>query len=124
MSWYASITLERRKKLFGWMRATEAAAMRELRASRALEPAVGEIAVGAGAFDRFIQGEAPAEYLRALRRGKSPDEALAQAKAFARESVAKHNEKRARDVNWQRHAETADAKLEHLHRTLLEAIGE
>lgn len=118
--WHETLDEHTRSRLYAWMRRTGERIMASERASRALQPECGTmLAVGAAAFDPWLDAEVAEEYLRCLRRGLDPAGALAGAKAHARLCVARHNAQRKRDACWQRWEGTADAKLDHLHRTLL-----
>lgn len=120
--WYSSLYDSTRELLWGWMRATDAQAIAQERASRQLAAPYGAIAVGPGAFDPFVKAATAQEYLSALRRGSNPVQALEAAKAHGRLCVAKHNSQRPNDIHWQRWEGTADAGLEHLHRSLLATL--
>lgn len=56
-----------------------------------LKPRYGEVGVGGGDFDAFLQGDVRLAYLSALSRGRSPAEALAESKAQGRLAVTNWN---------------------------------
>lgn len=123
-SWYLSLTSAQREALFEWMRRTADRALKDAEHARSLEAPLGEIAVGAGAFDPFLRAEGAQEYLSALRRGRDPDEALEEAKQWGSSAVAVHNAKRPKDATWQRWEGSGSDALEGLRRSLLRAIEE
>ena len=116
--WMGQLSKEKQEKLFVWMRAQWDKAAAHERRAQSLSPRGGAIAVGAAHWDAWIQGEAIHEFLRRLREGDTPKQALKNAKEWAHGAVAAHNAKRPKDVNWKRWEGTADGGLETLHRSL------
>ncbi len=122
--WHETLSPEARETLFTWMRAAGRKARGLQLRSRELEAPQGQLAVGAGAFDPFLQAAMAQEYLSALRRGADSAGALASASAYGALCVRKHNAKRPKDAQWQRSACSGTSALEILHRSLLERMGE
>lgn len=121
-SWLDSLTEETRQRVFAAMREIDTRAQRYFKNSADMTRGSGmSIPVGAAGFDEFIRGDSLASYLRGLRKGLSPTEAIEAAKANAREVVKSHNAKRAKDICWQRADMTADSTIEYAHRQMVDA---
>jgi hypothetical protein len=112
--YFETLTDADRETLFGFMRTIDAEAQRQEAEHRRLSPGHGQVAVGAAAFDPWIKAYATQEYLRALRNGEEPDDARDSAQVEARYAVDRHNEKRPKDINWQRWNGTADSVVDRL----------
>jgi len=98
-SWLESLTEETRQRVFAAMREIDTRAQRYYQNSTNMTRGTGmSIPVGAAGFDEFIRGDSLAAYLRGLRRGLAPTEAIESAKVAAREVVKSHNAKRAKDI--------------------------
>jgi len=122
MSWLESLTEETRQRIFAAMREIDSRSQRYYQNSANMTRGTGmSIPVGAAGFDEFVRGDSLASYLRGLRKGLSPTEAIESAKIAARELVKSHNAKRAKDVCWQRADMTADSTIEYAHRQIVDA---
>jgi hypothetical protein len=108
--------------VFAAMRAIDADAQNRLRRSRELSPRYGEIAVGGAHMDYFIPGEALSEFLRGLRKGAHPDAAVAAAKVYAREMVARWNKHRGGDYQTHLSEGCADTTIDQAWRRVLAVI--
>lgn len=82
-----------REEVFSAMRTLDEEVQREYERARELAPRGGAIAVGSADFDHTLKAGIGEEYLRALNKGSTPDEALDAAKALGREMVQKWNTK-------------------------------
>lgn len=115
MKYFESLPAEDREALFEYMRKLGQNAQRYEAEHRRLSPRHGERAVGAAAFDPFLTSSVTNEYLFALRKGETPDEAESTAADYGRVCVLKHNEKR-KDINWARWIDSGTALAESLRR--------
>lgn len=108
-SWVESI--DKREAAVAVIRECDVAIDRFYQSGGNLRTPGGMISVGSADADYFIKADALATFLRNIRNGKTPDEALAIAKNDAREMVTNHNKKR-KDINWERWEGMADSTLE------------
>src|SRR5260370_102532 len=123
MSWLESLTEETRQRVFASMRDIDTRAQRFYQSSSKMTRGSGmSLPVGAAGVDEFVRGDSLASYLRGLRKGLSPTEALDSAKVTARELVKSHNSKRAKDICWQRADMTADSTIEYAHRQIVDSL--
>jgi len=122
-SWLASLTEDTRQRVFTTMREIDTRSQRYYQNSANMTRGSGmSIPVGAAGFDEFIRGDSLAAYLRGLRKGLCPTEAIESAKVNAREVVKSHNARRAKDICWQRADMTADSTIEYAHRQIVDAL--
>jgi len=122
-SWLESLTEETRQRVFATMRDIDGRAQRYYQNSANMTRGSGmSIPIGAAGFDEFIRGDSLATYLRGLRKGLAPTEAIESAKVSAREVVKSHNTKRAKDVCWQRADMTADSTIEYAHQQIVDSL--
>lgn len=120
--WYNDIGPEKREKLFAAMRALDSEAQRQYEKAKKLTPPSGTIGVGGADFEELLKAEVISSYLRPLRNGKTPAEALANAEKDRTEFVKKFNQKRGKDYVVHR-SETAEQSLiDRIHRTILNAV--
>jgi len=115
MKYFEELDPVSREALFSYMRKLDKEAQRYESEHRRLSPRHGELSVGSAAFDPFLKSAVTDEYLSALRKGETPDEAEATAIDYGRLCVKKHNEKR-KDINWARWIDSGTAHAENLHR--------
>lgn len=120
--WYATLTPETREKLFAEMRSIDKDAQSYMQKGRDLSPRGGAIAVGGAHFEQTLKGEVISSYLRALRNGAEPKDALAKAETDRSSYVKTWNTQHSKDYVLQR-ADTAEQSLlEGIHRRVLAAV--
>ena len=119
--WLGQTTPEQREAVFTAMRAIDATAQFHHQETRNLTPPYGTVGVGMADKAAFQQAEARSEFLRALSRGATPEEAGAAAKAMAREIAEKANATRPRDIHTHLPAGAVDASIEHAVRVITQA---
>lgn len=104
--WLDSLTNEQRELVFAWMREKGDVAQALVDRGKELQGPSGSIPVGSAWFDVWIEGAVIEEFLRQLRKGRSPTDAVHCAQQHARSWVATHNKRRT-DVEWRRDETTA-----------------
>ncbi len=114
--WLYKLAPEENDAVLASMRKLRSEADANLEESNKVAPKHGETAVGSAAFDPFLKSEATADFLRGLSRGQTPAEAAEYAKAEARKTIANHNAKRPKDVNWARWEGSADSHIDTITR--------
>lgn len=82
-----------RDEVFEAMRQQADRNAREFEQAKRLGPTGGSLSVGSADFDHTLKGTVGEAYVRALRNGKTPDEALEEAKADGRDAIRKWNER-------------------------------
>lgn len=98
--WYK--TLPDPEPVFVVMRAIEAQATALAQEARHLAGPGDRMAVGPGAFEPQLHAEALWAFLRHLRKGATPEDALTLAEADLVKVVKHHNSLRPNDFAWQR----------------------
>lgn len=93
------------------MREISAESDRHLAKARELQPRYPSVAVGAADFDEWVIGESLAVLLRTMSDGRSVGDSLIKAVSYSVYAIQLHNEKRPKDVNWQRHASFCESAL-------------
>ena len=96
-----------REELFAFMRTVDQEAEKFLEEHKKLCPPPLHIAVGAAHFDPWLKAAVTWEYFSRLRNGLTPAESREDAIKYGRECVRIHNQKRPKDVNWQRWEDSA-----------------
>lgn len=120
--YYDAIGPEARDRLFAVMRAIDTKAQDYFAAAARLAAPSGSIAVGGGQFEQVLKAEVLSSYLRILRRGGTPSEALANAEKDRRAFVLKWNAQRRGDHVVHRCPDTSEQSLiEDAHRRVLRA---
>ena len=118
-TWYETLPTDQRESLFAAMRALDTTAQQHRTYAAKLAPPAGTIAVGGAHFDEVLKAEVIEGYLRALRAGDSPRNALTAAEANRTAIVKSWNKSRGKDYVVHR-AETAEQSLiESILRTVL-----
>jgi 2'-5' RNA ligase/predicted ABC-type ATPase/GNAT superfamily N-acetyltransferase len=120
--YYSALEEKPREALFAVMRKLDTEAERLENVARKNQGPFGTIPVGAAHFDDMLRSLAPGEYVRGLRKGMDPSEALASAKAEMRAAVEKHNKNRPKDINWKRDINSGQDRLLAIHRQVMEAV--
>lgn len=116
--WLPWLPETERQQVLGYMRVLRGESEDCLARARKLMPRHGEIAAGAAGFGDWIRGESIAVLLGALNKGYSPLCAAADAKMFSRDAIKLHNQKRPKDVNWQRWDQGEWARLDRIQMEL------
>lgn len=116
--WLTWLPEPEKMQILAYMRALRGESEKRLTSARKMAPRFGEIALGGGEFDEWIAGESIAVLLGELNKGYSPLCAAATAKAFARDATKIHNQKRPRDVHWQRHDRGEWARLDRIQQEI------
>lgn len=91
-----------REELFAFMRTIDQEAEKFMAEHRRLCPPPLGIAVGAAHFDPWLKVVVIWDYCSRLRNGLTPTHSREGAIAYGRECVRTHNQRRPRDINWQR----------------------
>lgn len=121
-AWFNSLgSVARRERVFAAMRKLGAESECYYENGRQLAPPHGSVAVGGGSFEQTLKGEVVASYLRAIRHGHTPLEALALAAAERTRHVEKWNTSRGRDYVVHRAEDAEQALLIRVHTTIEEA---
>jgi len=121
--WLSTLQPDTKERIFAAMRAIDTRAQRYLETGNHMGRGTGmSIPIGAAHFDELLRGEVLCSYLRAIRKGASPTEAIDTAKAEIRSIIKSHNSKRAKDVCWQRADMAGDSTVEYAHRQILDAL--
>jgi hypothetical protein len=90
-NWLDSLSDNSREGAFASMRELSEIVERERSKARELGPVAGKVSVGSADFDHLLKAEVYDEFLRSLRKGYIPQDALENAKKTGREVVAKWN---------------------------------
>ena len=120
---FATLPEDARETLFAYMRELDQQAERLEAQSRDLMGPAGTVPAGAAFFDPFIQSLARSAYVRALRRGRTPDAALELTRKELRDAVQQHNAKRPKDVAWPRDKDFGSDTAMTVHRRVLDITG-
>lgn len=119
---YETLPDERREALFARMRGLSLESEYRFAKARELTPPASTIVVGGADFDEVLKGEVIASYLRAIRQGKTPTEALAITEADRTSYVRKWNKRRGNDYVVHRSETDAEQSLiERVHRQVMQA---
>lgn len=116
MKYFETLSPDGRRALYTFMKFIDGEVDYCLEEHRRLSPRQGEVAVGAAHFDPWLRAAVTQVYLSGLRVGKTPNDARDGAIKHGWLCVKKHNEKRPKDINWQRWEDSGKAVAENLHR--------
>lgn len=122
MNWLKELDEPRRENVFAAMRRIDERAQQDEAHSRSRSPSwPGSIPVGAEYIDGRINADGAYAFLRALRQGKDPSEALKIATDEARSIVEAHNRRMGRDYILKRSEISGQARIEWGWRLVLDA---
>jgi len=134
MSWLNSLSDHARDRVFAWMRTWGETAQNHQATSRELMPQTGRIDIGGAWFDPFLSAEIATQFLSALRRGATPEDAATLAKTHGRECVKKFNERRRQQFKktdrimgpsvTERWEEQDHTRADHMARVLIREVKE
>lgn len=120
--YYDTLALKQREALFQVMRDLDSEEQRYRSRAQALAAPAGTIGVGAADFDEIIKAEVLLSYLRALRQGRTPEEAYRITETERTECVRKFNQ-RIRDHVLMRWEGTEQALIDRIHQQALKAAA-
>jgi len=118
-NWLNSLTDLSRDNVFTEMRRFDNIMTLQYWKSSKLAPPFGSIGVGAADFDPLIRAESIRVFLSGIRGGQDPSNANVLTKSEVRLYILKHNNKRPKDINWQRWEGMEDANIENMTRSLI-----
>lgn len=121
---YEELSIDRREVLFQLMRQLGLESENHFEKARALTPPTAHIAVGGDAFEEILKGEVIASYLRVLRRGGTPEEALKRAKLERTSYVDNWNRSRGTDYQTHRALDAEQTLLERVHQQVVHAVSD
>ena len=123
-NWLMSLGEGPREKVFVVMRGLNDEVDKLEKKHRELSPRYGEIAAGGAHMDPFFKTEAIRGFLRSLRNGGTPEEAVAAGSTDADYAVEKWNKSRGRDYHTHRSAKgSQDSILWDYARRVIRAAG-
>lgn len=124
--WHAN-----REPIFAAMRKLDDEVQRHYKTAQDLGPRHGTLSVGSADFDHQLKAGVGEEYLRTLRKGGTPDEALAAASKFGGEMVKKWNTSGSKGrvtissrAELQRWEGSGQAEAENVHRRFINMLPE
>lgn len=117
---WETLAESKREKLFAIMRTLGDEADRYFEKGR---ERYDMVPVGAALFDETLRGAVRLELVSALRTAPDLGVAAVRAGDAVRVWVCKHNERRPRDVNWQRWSEAGQDMLAHLVASVREVVS-
>ena len=116
--WYKRVNTE---AVFKVMRDLEEQSSKAGDLYQKLAPRFGEIAVGGGHFDAFVEQESIRLFLSALLNGKTPDEAREEALKGTKLAVTKWNDSHCRDYVVQRPLCLRDKHIDFMYERIIKA---
>jgi hypothetical protein len=121
MKWFETLAATPQQNLFSKMRYWGNVANRHFEKARELWPPYGWTAVGGAHFDEELKAVCIESYLRGLRKGETPAEALKSAEAERTAAVTRWNTSRGNDYQTHRSLTAEQTLLETIHRTIVKA---
>jgi hypothetical protein len=112
-----------REKLFAAMRTIDARSQSYFNEAHKLTPRFGEIEIGGGRFEQQLKGDVLASYLRALRKGATPQESLTHAQNERTEYVKHWNKKRGNDYVVHRALDAEQSLIDWAHRLIVHSCA-
>ena len=120
--WYKNLSDEDQETLFAEMRKQGDREQHYRHRAMTLAPPSGQIAVGGGSFEQTLKAEVIASYLRAIRKGGTPQYALDCAAKDRSKYVEAWNKSRGGDYVVHRSTEAEQSLLEDLHRSIINSV--